>query len=154
MMAPRMDDRRAGRARRPRAVGALMAVLLTGALGGCGREPRVVDRDRVLRLELREYRISPQRIVVQEGRVVVLARNGGRLLHALQLINDEDARGGRRREYVRVPSVRPGQRLRPIRIRVAAGRYRLIDPLQNFEDLGMTADLEVVPAGDPALEGD
>lgn len=130
----------------------LLALLLGGTLTGCGRDPWVVDRDRVLRLEIREYRISPQRIRVQAGRVVILARNEGRLLHALELINDEDARGGRRRAYVRVPSVRPGQRLRPIRVTLPPGRFRLIDPLQNFEDLGMTADLEVLPAGDPALD--
>jgi hypothetical protein len=124
----------------PAAVLAVLALVL----GGCG-EDRVFRTDRpILRMELDEYRVVPQNIVVKPGRMKFDVRNGGRLTHnlAIQIPKGAD---GKPVELMRTETTQPGQRALPIKLTLLAGEYRLVCTIANHDDLGQYATLTVRP---------
>ena len=121
---------------------ALAALALV--LGGCG-DDRVFRTDRpILRIKLDEYRVVPQNIVVQPGRMKFDVRNAGRLTHNLAIQIPEGA-DGRPVELMRTETTQPGQRAEPIKLTLLAGEYRLVCTIANHDDLGQYATLKVQP---------
>jgi uncharacterized cupredoxin-like copper-binding protein len=84
---------------------AVAAGLLAGA--GCGEPDPVAVDATPLRLTLSEYRIAPQAVEVPAGRVVLVVRNGGTMVHRLQLRS-----GDRSRTLASSPPLRPGETAR------------------------------------------
>ena len=120
---------------------AVLAVLVA-ALGGCGDDD-VFRTDRpILRLMLDEYRVVPQNIVVQPGRMKFDVRNGGRLTHnlAVQIPEGPD---GKPVEINRTATMQPGERAEPIKVTLLPGEYRLVCTIANHDDLGQYGTLEV-----------
>jgi hypothetical protein len=124
----------------PVAVLAALAVVL----GGCGDDD-VFRTDRpILRVRLDEYRIVPQHIVVQPGRLKIVVRNIGRQHHNL-VVQVPDGPDGKPVDVPggRVDTVQPGETGTPIKIDLKAGEYRLVCTIANHDDLGQYGELEV-----------
>jgi len=122
---------------------AVLAVLAL-ALSACG-DDRVFRTDRpILRIELDEYRVVPQNVVVKPGRMKFDVRNEGRLTHNLAIQIPEGA-DGRPVELVRTETTQPGRRAAPIKVTLLAGEYRLVCTIANHDDLGQYATLKVQP---------
>lgn len=137
--------------------------LLAAALAGCAREPdTIMDRDAVLRLELSEYRISPQNIEVQATtvpmRIKIVARNVGRLTHTVKVERIEDDAPTEPDDEAVVPAVDPtapipnqagnalpGTEVRSGDIMLEPGEYRLADTIGNHQNLGAYGTLTVLP---------
>jgi hypothetical protein len=86
----------------PRALAAALAVALAGC-AGCS-EPSAVAVDAApLRLTLSEYRIAPQAVRIPAGRVTIVVRNGGAMVHRLQIRSAD-----RSRTLATGPPLRPG----------------------------------------------
>jgi len=97
------------------AAAALAAALV--ACAGCGEPAAVAIRATPLRLTLSEYRIAPQAVRVPAGRVTILVRNAGTMVHRLRIL-----RAGR--TLAVAPPLRPG---RSARLVVALPRGDYVD---------------------------
>lgn len=113
---------------------ALVAALATAA--GCG-QPAAVTVDRgPLRLTLSEYRIAPQVVRVPAGRVELVVRNGGTMVHRVQ-IRTED----RSRALASSPPLRPGESVRLV-VDLPPGTYVSTCPLDRHHTLGEHGTIE------------
>jgi uncharacterized cupredoxin-like copper-binding protein len=126
-----------------------LAVTLSAAVTGCsGDDAYRYALDSTIQVRLTEYRLSPQRLIVNAGEIRLFAQNDGRLTHNL-VVEEEDAEIGEEPElYGRTPTLHPGElgtEVRPFRLR--PGTYRLICSIGNHENLGMHGVLEVIPEG-------
>lgn len=125
-------------------VAVVVVVLLVQAGCNTGDEYRVQDGE--VELELSEYSIEPRNLVMPAGRLVIDARNTGRLVHSLRIVSDDDKRGNRRARFTasETPPLKPGDVRREfIAACLGEGKYRIISGQAGEEDLGMVADLEV-----------
>src|SRR3712207_5225623 len=117
-----------------RAIQALPVAVALGALAvlaaGCGDEPVEVD-GRTLRLRLDEYRILPQDVRVEAGRVSIVATNVGRLTHNVKVVkvNEED-REAPPTEIGGTRTSQPGESDRAT-LELTPGRYRLACTIAN-----------------------
>lgn len=106
----------AGAAPGVRAVVAGLATLLA-VCAGCGEpEPVAVDATP-LRLTLSEYRVAPQAVRVPAGRVELVVRNAGTMVHRLEIRSADRAR-----RLAATPPLRPGERARLV-VELPPGRY-------------------------------
>lgn len=113
----------------PRVLGAAVAAALAAG-AGCGEpEPVAVDATP-LRLTLSEYRVEPQAVRVAAGRVEVLVRNGGTMVHRLQIRSAD-----RTRTIATSPPLRPGETARMV-VQLPAGDYVDTCPLDRHDTLG------------------
>jgi hypothetical protein len=122
----------------------VLAVLLVQA--GCNTGPEHRIEDGEVRLDLSEYSITPRNLVMPAGRLVIDARNTGRLVHSLRVVSDDDKRGNRRARFAASsrPPLKPGDvRREMVAICLGPGDYRIISGQAGEEDLGMVADLHV-----------
>lgn len=125
-------------------VAVVLAVLVLQL--GCNTGPEVRIRGGEVRLELSEYSITPRNLKMPAGRLVIDARNTGRLVHSLRVVSDDDKRGNRRARFAASvrPPLKPGDsRGEMLAVCLGPGRYRIIGGQAGEEDLGMVADLEV-----------
>jgi uncharacterized cupredoxin-like copper-binding protein len=125
-------------------VAVVVVVLLVQA--GCNTGPQHEIEDGEVRLELSEYSITPRNLKMPAGRLVIDARNTGRLVHSLRVISDDDKRGNRRARFKASsqPPLKPGDvRREMLAVCLGPGNYRIISGQPGEEDLGMVADLEV-----------
>jgi plastocyanin len=106
----------------------LLAALTVVTAGGCNRGATVKAPGGTVRLELTDYRISPQRVRVRPGRVTFVVHNRGHGVHNLQV-----KRRGRVR--VAVPAIPPGG-TRTVTARLGHGTYRMYCSLSHHEVLG------------------
>jgi hypothetical protein len=121
---------------------ALLAVLAL-VLGGCGDDD-VFRTDRpILRITLDEYRIVPQRIVVQPGRMKFDVRNTGRHATHNLAVQIPEGPDGKPVELNRTETIQPGERAAPIKMTLQPGKYRLVCTIANHDDLGQYGTLEV-----------
>ncbi len=112
----------------PACAAAVAAVLL--ACVGCG-EPEPVTIDATpLRLTLSEYRIAPQAVRVPAGRVELIVRNAGTMVHRLE-VRSED----RRTRIAASPPLRPGERARLV-LDLPPGRYVDTCAVERHDTLG------------------
>jgi iron uptake system component EfeO len=117
----------------PRRLGrALAAVVATALLAvpGCGEPDAVAVDGAPLRLTLSEYRVEPQAVRVPAGRVEVVVRNAGTMVHRLQ-IRTED----RSRALATSPPIRPGQWATMV-VDLPPGEYVTTCPLDRHHTLG------------------
>lgn len=123
---------------------AVLAVVLVQA--GCNTGPKFRIRGGAVHLDLSEYAIAPRNLEMPAGRLVIDARNRGRLVHSLRIVSDDDKRGNRRARFAASarPPLRPGDaRAAMIAVCLGPGSYRIISGQPGEEDLGMVADLHV-----------
>jgi plastocyanin len=106
----------------------LFAALTVLTATGCNRGATARAPDRTVRLDLSDYRISPQRVRVKPGRVTFLVRNSGHGVHNLKI-----SRRGRVR--LDVPAIRPGES-QTVTARLKHGTYRMYCSLAHHEVLG------------------
>ena len=124
----------------------LLAAVLTAValgLGGCGDDDLFRTDRPILRLALDEYRVVPQNIVVEPGRMKFDVRNRGRLTHnlAVQIPEGPD---GKPVPLERTKTMQPGERADPIKLTLLPGReYRLVCTIANHDDLGQYGTLKV-----------
>lgn len=127
---------------------ALIAVLVALALtvAACGSDDEPVDRRDTLSVRLDEYRISPQEVRVQAGRLRVIASNEGVLTHnlSLQSVDGEDEQGDAL-VALRTDTAHPGETVRDSAV-LLPGRYRMVCTIANHDDLGQYGTLEAVAA--------
>lgn len=114
-----MSDFVVGRGMRPRIIrknGAAMPALpvrpaaaavaaALAACAGCGEPAAVALRATPLRLTLSEYRIAPQAVRVPVGRVTIVVRNAGTMVHRLRILSGD-------RTLASAPPLRPGESAR------------------------------------------
>ena len=120
---------------RPRLLASLCLAAVWAAAGaGCGSDPPVEVAGRTVELTLTDYRISPQAIRAPRGRLVVRARNDGRLPHNVEI------RGPGGRIRMRISTLLPGETGRE-RVRLPAGEWTIYCSIGNHEELGQHAEL-------------
>jgi hypothetical protein len=138
-----------------------LALLGTAAvLAGCGGEPApVLDRDAILRLDVSEYRITPQNVRVVATavptRLRIVVRNVGRLTHTVKVERIQPDSQAVDEGVAAVPSpvvkgagvgnVPPGGREIGEPFYLEPGRYKLTDTVGNHENLGAYGELVVDP---------
>jgi plastocyanin len=137
----------------PRLLGAAVAACAVAAVTvGCGDEPVSID-GRTLRLRLDEYRIMPQDVRVQAGRLRIVTTNVGRLTHNVKIVRrDEDDLEAPGEELGGTRSTHPGESSAITLEHLPPGEYRLACTIANHDDLGQYGTLVVVD-GDRAEEG-
>ncbi len=127
--------------RLPRALIPVLAAAVAAA--GCGDDPVAVDGS-TLRLRLDEYRIQPQDLTVEEGRLRIVATNVGRLTHNVKIVKEDPSDleapveevGGTR-------STQPGESAAVTFPELEPGEYRLACTIANHDDLGQYGTLVV-----------
>lgn len=125
---------------------ALLSALALAAviLAGCGGEEPVRIEDRELRVQLDEYRIVPQNVVVQPGRLRIVATNVGRLTHNVKVVKlDEDDRERPARELGGTGTAQPGESATFTFENLRPGEYRMACTIANHDALGQYGDLIV-----------
>lgn len=113
----------------PRPLAAVLATAFLTASGCGGAAPVAVPGDTV-RLTLGEYRIAPQEVRVDAGRVELVVRNAGTMVHRLQLRT-----GDRARALATSPPLRPGETAR-LTVELPPGTYVGTCPLDRHDTLG------------------
>jgi plastocyanin len=120
-----------------------ISLLLVATLAGCGSEdPRAIE-GRELRLQLDEYRITPQDVTVKPGRLRIVATNVGRLTHNVKVVRvdprDHEA------PVIEIDGTRTAQPLdtESVTVRLRPGEYRLACTIANHDDLGQYGRLIV-----------
>ena len=118
--------------------------LATVALTGCGGDQPVEIEGRELRLELDEYRITPQDVEITPGRLRIVATNVGRLTHNVKIVkvNEDD----REAPPTEIDGTRTAQPLDTESTTIEAlepGEYRLACTIANHDDLGQYGKLIV-----------
>jgi plastocyanin len=113
-------------------------------LGGCGGDEPVEIEGRTLRLRLDEYRIMPQDVRVDAGRLRIVATNIGRLTHNVKIVRqDEDDLEAPVDEIVGTRSTQPGESTSVTLENLRPGEYRLACTIGNHDDLGQYGTLVV-----------
>ncbi len=120
------------------------AVLAAAALvlAGCGGGALVRTDRPQLKVTLDEYRIVPQNVEVQAGRMKFVVRNAGRLTHNL-VIQVPEGPDGNPVNVAKVDTMQPGQTAPPIKVTLSPGEYRLVCTIANHDDLGQFGTLKV-----------
>ena len=119
-------------------------LLAAAALAGCSGDPPVEIEGRELRLELDEYRITPQDVKITPGRLRIVATNVGRLTHNVKVVrvNPDD----REAPPIEIDGTRTAQPLDTESTTIEAlkpGEYRLACTIGNHDDLGQYGKLIV-----------
>jgi uncharacterized cupredoxin-like copper-binding protein len=125
---------------------ALAAVVAALVVAGCGDDTAYTSfPDHRVAVRLDEYRIVPERIEAQAGRITFVARNTGRLTHNLAVVQfDRPASGEEERQYGdRTKTLFPGQS-GSTTVTLEPGKYRLVCTIANHDNLGQYAELKVV----------
>jgi len=122
----------------------VIAAALTLPLASCGDEEPVAVDGRTLRVRLDEYRVVPQNVRVQEGRLRVVATNVGRLTHNLKIVKqDEEDLEEAPTEIGGTRTAQPNESTAFTFEHLPAGEYRMICSIANHDDLGQYGKLIV-----------
>src|SRR5829696_6010957 len=129
----------------PRLALPMLATCAAGlVLGGCGGDEPVEIDGRTLRLRLDEYRIMPQDVRVDPGRLRIVATNVGRLTHNVKIVRqDEDDLEAPVAEIGGTRSTQPGESAAVTFENLEPGEYRLACTIANHDDLGQYGALVV-----------
>lgn len=129
---------------RPTTLAAVLTALVL-VLVGCGGDGTFRTDRPILKLQVDEYRIVPQDIVVKPGRMKFVVRNTGRLTHNLVIQIPPKQPDGKPELVSRTLTMQPGQTAEPIKVDLKPGEYRLVCTIANHDDLGQFGTLEVTP---------
>jgi plastocyanin len=134
---------RPSRLRRP-CVLALTALTLVAA--GCGSSAVKVTGG-VVRLDVDEYRITPDRVTVPAGKVKILIHDTGLLTHNVHIEDPRkvDAQGNLQ-DLGGTPTAHPGTgpaTREAVTLTLASGTYRMVCTIANHEVLGQYGTLVV-----------
>ena len=136
---------------RPMSLRPVLAAVLTAlvlAASGCGDEEPVRSETRELRVELDEFRIVPQNVIVSSGRLRIVATNVGRLPHNLKVVREnEEDREAPPTEIGGTGTAQPGETATFTFEDLDAGEYRMVCTITNHDDLGQYGDLIVEREG-------
>jgi plastocyanin len=125
----------------PRLALPMLAALL---VAGCGGDDPVEIEGRTLRLRLDEYRIAPQDVRVDSGRLRIVATNVGRLTHNVKIVRqDDDDLEAPVVEIGGTRSTQPGESASVTFEDLEPGEYRLACTIANHDDLGQYGTLVV-----------
>ena len=128
--------------RPPKAI--LAALALAAAIAGCGGKDPVPVEGRTLVLRLDEFRILPQDVSVEPGRLRIVATNIGRLTHNVKIVRrDEDDLEAPVIEVGGTRSTQPGESAAVTFEDLEPGEYRLACTIANHDDLGQYGTLLV-----------
>jgi plastocyanin len=119
---------------------ALAALVVPAGCGDDGPVTRV--RGGVVRLQLDEYRILPQRIHVPSGTFEIVATDRGVLTHNVAIVSPNREPGEDEVQYARTATAHPGQTVRKL-VHLKPGKYRLVCSLANHDNLGQYGELVV-----------
>jgi plastocyanin len=120
------------------------ALALAVALPGCGGGDPVPVDGRTLRLRLDEYRITPQDVRVDAGRLRIVATNVGRLTHNVKIVKEDPSDSEAPVEEVGgTRSTQPGESAAVTFRDLEPGEYRLACTIANHDDLGQYGSLVV-----------
>jgi len=122
---------------------ACAALVIPALTLACGEDEPVRPPGRTVRLALDEYRITPQAVVVGEGRIELVVRNEGRLAHDLKVVVPAEEPGDQPRELGGTATLRPGARGRASVTVRGAAELELVCTLANHDDLGQYGTLVV-----------
>ena len=116
---------------------AVIALLLAAAtLAGCVDHSRARVQAGTVRLTLKEYRITPQNVVVAKMPVTFVVRNAGSLAHDLRIKRGDHVIGG-------TTIIAPGATQSKTFHHLTPGKYRIFSSLRGDELLGQYGDLIV-----------
>lgn len=123
----------------------LLALAATAVLtAGCGGAEPVEIEGRTLRLRLDEYRVMPQDVRVDPGRLRIVATNVGRLTHNVKIVRqDPDDLEAPDKEVGGTRSTQPGESAAVTFEDLEPGEYRLACTIANHDDLGQYGTLVV-----------
>jgi hypothetical protein len=113
----------------PRLLATAVAAALA-ACAGCGEPAPVAVDATPLRLTLSEYRVAPQAVRVPAGRVTIVVRNDGTMVHRLQIRSAD-----RTRTLAATPPLRPGASARIV-VELAPGTYVDLCSQDRHDTLG------------------
>ena len=126
----------------------MLPILALATLACGGDEPTRIEGS-TLRLELDEYRIMPQDVRVQSGRLRIVATNVGRLTHNVKIVReDPDDSEAPPEEIDGTRSMQPGESEAVTISDLEPGTYRLACTIANHDDLGQYGELIVEDSGD------
>jgi len=119
----------------PCVVATAVGIALVAATG-CGEPDPVAVDGATLRLTLSEYRVAPQAVRVAAGRVELVVRNDGTMVHRLQLRTAD-----RTRALASTAPLRPGETAQ-LAVELPPGRYVATCPLDRHDTLGEHGTIE------------
>jgi hypothetical protein len=120
----------------------LLGASIVATLAGCGGGRTVNVSGTVVRLRLDEFRITPQLVRVQPGRLKIIAFNTGVLTHNVKVELAHPDAYGQPVVVGGTPTALPGQEVET-KLTLAPGRYVMVDTLANHRDLGQYGTLIV-----------
>jgi hypothetical protein len=125
----------------------LAAVLTATVVGGCSANPApVAVNGSTLTLRVSEYAIRPQVVRVRSGPLNLVVIDRGVLSHNVHVLGQPDDPRGPSFDYGGTPSAHPGDTVRTLEpLRLAPGRYQLVDTISDHATLGATGTLIVAP---------
>lgn len=96
-----------------------------------------------IRVELREFKMTPQSVSIRRGNVVVIATNRGAQVHNLQIETIVDRTSDdRAKPLLAIKAMQPGASASG-NASLGPGRYRWRSSIANDDDLGMYGVIEV-----------
>ena len=132
-------------ARRTSAGWIALGLAVAAGVSGCGAAKTVRIDGHQLALRLDEYRIVPQSVSVPAGRLRIVARNSGILMHNVAVELQQRGAGGSPIILGEVRALHPGASGASRQLDLRPGRYVLASTVANQADLGMTGTLIVRP---------
>jgi uncharacterized cupredoxin-like copper-binding protein len=122
----------------------LLVALAAVTVAGCGAVAYTRAPNHRVALRLDEYRVTPEHIEVDAGRITFVARDTGRLTHNLKVVAFKRPKSGEQETQFgdTMKTLFPGQ-TGSITVDLAPGKYRLICSIANHDNLGQWAELKV-----------
>ena len=111
-------------------------VLAAAALAGCADHSRARERAGVVRLTLKEYRISPQNVVATKMPLTLVVHNAGILAHDLRVEHGRHVISG-------TTTIAPGATQSKTFHHLTRGKYKIFSSLRRDELLGQYGELIV-----------
>ena len=112
-------------------------------LAACGEDDIIGEADDQVSISLRDFDISPERAEVAAGQVEFEVSNDGDRVHELAIRTPDGVE--------RTGEIQPGES-DSITVDLPEGTHRLFDPLRDYQDRGMTAEVVATDDDDTVTE--
>ena len=110
-------------------------LILASLLGGCGGQTVTVPAGRTLRLTVSEYQVRPQSVRAHAGRLTIVVRDAGRLVHNLAILDNGHVAAA-------TPPIRPGASA-TLTVALGPGTYVMASTLFFDESVGTYGTLRI-----------